>query len=135
MSGVLLDTHAAIWLFEATGKLGRTARRRLDRAAAEGDLTISAISFWELAQLVERDRIELDVPPSEWRRRALEAGLVEAPLSGDIAIAAAQLDGFHRDPGDRMLAATALLRDAVLVTSDEQILRWRGPLRRQDASK
>jgi PIN domain nuclease of toxin-antitoxin system len=130
----LLDTHVAIWLFEARGRIGKGARRLLDRAAAAGEVAVSAISFWELAQLVERDRIDLDLSPSEWRRRALSAGLIELPLTGEIGIAAAQLDGFHGDPGDRMLTATAIVHDAVMVTSDEQILRWKGPLQRRDAS-
>ncbi len=33
-----------------------------------------------------------------------------------------------------MLVATAIAHDAVLVTSDEQVLNWKGPLRRHDAS-
>ena len=106
----------------------------LDKASAAGELAVSAISFWELTQLIERDRIELDLSPAEWRRRALDAGLVELPLTGEIGISAAQLDGFHGDPGDRMLAATAMAFDAVMVTSDQQILDWKGPLRRHDAS-
>jgi PIN domain nuclease of toxin-antitoxin system len=130
----LLDTHVAIWLFEARRKIDRSARRLLDRASIAGELAVSAISFWELAQLIERDRIDIDLPPSEWRRQALAAGLIELPLTGEIGIAAAQLDGFHGDPGDRMLVATAILHDAVLVTSDENILNWKGPLQRRDAS-
>jgi PIN domain nuclease of toxin-antitoxin system len=105
----------------------------LDTATSAGELAVSAISFWELAQLIERDRIDPDLSPAEWRRRALAAGLLELPLTGEIGIRAAELDGFHGDPGDRMLAATAIVHDAVMVTGDQQILDWKGPLRRCDA--
>ena len=34
---------------------------------------------------------------------------------------------------DRFIVATALSRDAILVTADEKILRWNSTLKRQDA--
>lgn len=54
-------------------------------------------------------------------------------LTGDTAILAGELEGLHADPADRFIAATAILDGAVLVTADERLLRWRHPLRRQNA--
>jgi PIN domain nuclease of toxin-antitoxin system len=53
--------------------------------------------------------------------------------TGEIAIVAGELDGLHGDPADRFIAATAIVHDATLVTADERLLRWRHPLRRQNA--
>ncbi len=45
-----------------------------------------------------------------------------APLTADIAIAAAQLPAdFPSGPFDRINAATAMAHRAVLITADEQI--------------
>ena len=93
------------------------------------------MSFWEVALLHERKRLRLNQSAASWRRTALDLGVKELPLNGEIAVQAAQLDGFHGDPGDRMLAATALAHDAVLLTSDALILGWPGPLQRRDAGR
>ncbi len=67
------------------------------------------------------------------RHLILAAGASELPLTGEIAILASELDGLHSDPADRFIAATAITRDATLVTADERLLRWRHTLRRQNA--
>ncbi|MGH8488719.1 MAG: hypothetical protein ACREXS_07640 [Gammaproteobacteria bacterium] len=41
---------------------------------------------------------------------------------------AAELD-LHGDPADRIIAATALLRDAVLITADSTLLQWKSPMK------
>ncbi len=60
-------------------------------------------------------------------------GLRECQIDGATAIWSVALDLPHRDPADRFIVATALAKDALLVTADERILAWSGPLRRQDA--
>ena len=132
---ILLDTHALLWLEQETGALGRTARRLADRALEAGRLAVSAVSFWETALLVAKGRVEADVPVAQWRRDLLEAGLLEIPLDGEIGVAAAQLQGLHADPADRMIASTAVLKGATLVTADARILRWPGALGRHDARR
>ncbi len=57
------------------------------------------------------------------------------PLSAEIALLAAELDELHGDPIDRIIVATALVEDAVLLTADRSILEWNGKMRRQDARR
>jgi PIN domain nuclease of toxin-antitoxin system len=54
---------------------------------------------------------------------------------GEIAILAAELTGLNGDPADRIIAATAIANDATLVTADENLLRWRHRLKRQNANE
>ena len=130
---ILLDTHVLVWLAEGETRLGATTRQLADSALAEDMLTVCPISFWEIAMLQERGRVRLDRPVETWRQNLLDAGLVEVAVSGDVAIVAATLSGFHLDPADRLITATAFLRGATLVTADERILRWRGTVKRHDA--
>jgi PIN domain nuclease of toxin-antitoxin system len=58
---------------------------------------------------------------------------VELPLTGEIAIAAAELEGLHADPADRFIAATAIAHNATLMTADDRLLRWRHGVRRHNA--
>jgi PIN domain nuclease of toxin-antitoxin system len=67
--------------------------------------------------------------------RLLGSGLRELPVTGDIAILAAELSGLNGDPADRIIAATAIVHDATLITSDANLLRWRHSLKRQDAEQ
>jgi PIN domain nuclease of toxin-antitoxin system len=48
---------------------------------------------------------------------------------------AVELDDMHGDPFDRIIVATALAEDAVLLTADRPVLEWTGRVRRQDARR
>ncbi len=64
--------------------------------------------------------------PKTWFTNLMAmAAIREAALDGDIAIDAATLPGgFHRDPADRLLMATARKMDLAIVTSDRKILDY-----------
>lgn len=127
---ILLDTHAFVWLVEGSSKLGAKARRRVEHAVSRGGVQVSAVSFWEIAMLLDRGRLRMAREPSEVRSLALRNGLLEAPVDGEIAIVAARLHGLQGDPADRMILATALVGGATLVTADEALLGIKtGPAR------
>ncbi len=130
---ILVDTHVLLWLAEDHPRLGRRAARRIDAALRADELLVSAISFWEVAMLASKGRVELELGPRELRRRSLEQGILEVAVDGAVAIAAAELPRFHGDPADRLIVASALSREAQLVTADRALLRWRGELPRHDA--
>ena len=130
---ILLDTHCLIWMDQADPRMGRSARGLADAAIEVGELAVSVISFWEVALLLTRGRLRIREPATRWRHELLERGVVELPLGGGTCIAAAQLEQFHADPVDRFMVATAQAVGARLVTADQRILAWPGPLDRQDA--
>ncbi|MSQ16363.1 MAG: type II toxin-antitoxin system VapC family toxin [Dehalococcoidia bacterium] len=132
---VLLDTHALVWLLAGDSSVGNQARELIDAGAREDALLVSAISFWEVAMLAQRRRLTLNLPAAQWRRQVLELGIAEIAVSGDVGILATELEEFQPDPADRMIAATALLQGATLITADASILSWRGNLVRQDARR
>lgn len=125
---ILLDTQALLWFERGDRRLGRRARQTIERSRNAAGVAVSAISFWELAMLVEREKIELTFDVSAWRRDLLATGIVEIPVDGEIGIRAASLNGLLRDPADRIIVATALVGDHRLVTADQRILQWPGPL-------
>jgi len=84
--------------------------------------------------LVARGRLGIGAAPEAWRHDLLTSwGLLEYSVTGEIAIAAVGLSGFHADPIDRLIVATARVHGARLITADRQILAWPGHLDRQDA--
>jgi PIN domain nuclease of toxin-antitoxin system len=130
---ILLDTHCLVWMDQADTRMGRSARQLADAAIEVTELAVSVISFWEVALLVARGRLGVRRPIARWRHELLERGIVELPLGGGTCIAAAQLQGFHADPADRFIVATTQTLGATLVTADQRILAWAGPLERHDA--
>jgi PIN domain nuclease of toxin-antitoxin system len=130
---ILLDTHVLLWIDRDDASLGLSSRDMIEAAWSEGAVVVSAISFWEVAMLAMRGRLELPCDVNLWRSNWLEAGLRELPLDGSIALRAVSLVDFHPDPADRFLVATAEGIRATLLTADQAILSWTGTLTRHDA--
>ncbi len=127
-AGVILDTHTLLWMDRNDAALGQVAREQIELAWRAGMVAVSAISFWEAAMLAQRGRIVLPVVAERWRADWLQAGLIEIPVDGRIALLSCDLDNFHRDPADRFIVATALAANLPLMTADQQILDWDGKL-------
>ncbi len=123
---IVLDTHIWIWWVHGDPKLSQTAIAAIQ--AHESDVIgISAISCWEIAKLVEYDRLKLPCEISGWFEQALSYPAVQLlDLTPEIAIASTQLVGFHRDPADQIITATAQVYDCPLVTADTKILSYSG---------
>jgi len=130
---VVMDTHTLVWLTEGNKKLGTQAKNLIHQALNKQNLFVSAISFWEVALLCQKQRIYLAVSVSDWRHKLLTNGLQEMPLTGEIAVLSTQLSDFHADPADRFITATALSYNATLITADLMILNWNGQLQRHNA--
>lgn len=129
---ILLDTHVVLWSRAGVPRIGARCGRLIEQGLREATLAASAISFWEVAMLYGKGRIDLSQDIRAWRIQLINDGLIEIPVNGDIAIRANQLRGLHNDPADRLIVATAL-GGHTLVTADERILSWTGRLRRVDA--
>lgn len=130
---ILLDTHVLVWLDAGVERFGDKSRELADRALVDGHLAVSAISFWEIAMLIEKGRLRISMTLDAWRADLLAVGLQELAVTGEIGIQGARLAGFHGDPADRLIVATALQQGARLMTADTGILRWPGNLETDDA--
>ena len=122
---IVLDTHIWVWWVHSPERLTEAQAKAI--AANEDDVIgVSAISCWEIAKLVEYDRIELPCSLKEWFEQALSyPGVRILELTPEVAIASTQLPGeFHRDPADQIIVATARVHECKLVTSDEKIVHY-----------
>ncbi len=131
---LFLDTHVLVWLDEGSPRLGAKALQAINGALASGQLGVASISFWEIAMLVRKRRLDIRIELDVWRLELLQSGLLEIPLQGSTALRAGQLQEFHGDPADRMIVATAIEHSATLVTADQKILDWDNLHQKIDAS-
>jgi PIN domain nuclease of toxin-antitoxin system len=122
---IILDTHIWVWWVHGDQQITST-QAEIIKANETDIIAVSAISAWEIAKLVEYDRLELPCPLNEWFHEALSyPGIRLIELTPDIAIESTRLPGdFHRDPADQIIVATARLYDSPLITSDSKILKY-----------
>jgi len=116
MLTVNLDTHILIAV------LAGTLSRPEEEYVSDKDLAISDIVLWEIAKLVQRDRLAFDLA-------SLEFGvcldhLRIFPITRSIAQKSTQLD-FSSDPADEIIAATSIVEQVPLMTRDSKILASR----------
>ncbi|MCA6597230.1 MAG: type II toxin-antitoxin system VapC family toxin [Pseudanabaena sp. M046S1SP1A06QC] len=121
---IVLDTHIWIWWVHGDPKLSQTAKIAIESHESLA-IGISVISCWEIAKLVEYNRLTLPCEISEWFEKALSYPAVQLlDLTPQIAITSTQLVNFHRDPADQIITATAKVYDCPLVTMDTKILGY-----------
>lgn len=121
---LLLDTHVWLWFgLGDTQRMKPASAQKIQEAAWNGLLHVSAMSIWEIGMLDARRRITLGREVDEWIAQALTLpGLQLTGLEPSIALDANRLPGdCHGDPSDRILIATARHLDATFMTADRQI--------------
>ncbi|CAE6710230.1 type II toxin-antitoxin system VapC family toxin [Paraburkholderia haematera] len=120
---IVLDTHTLVWWVTGDPTLSKKAKTAIAHEMAGGEILVSAISAWEIAMLVERERLLLSMDVSSWLATVSAIETVRfVPVDVEIATKSVDLPGeFHKDPADRMIVATARKFAVPLVTKDEKI--------------
>jgi PIN domain nuclease of toxin-antitoxin system len=124
---LLLDTHAWIWLaIGAKEKFKSSLLHKLEEAAQSDLLRISAITPWEIAVLHRKERLRLAEDPLDWIRSTMRLTRTQlVPMTPEIAVESERLPGlFHGDPADRIIVASTIATDSILVTADRRILKF-----------
>lgn len=122
----LLDTHIWIWWHIAPNKLSARALSVIANSSDYDELLLSAISPWEFAKLIEKQRLVISCNPKSWIREALEMPRLRlVSLTPQISYSSTVLpQPFHGDPADQIIVATAREEQAVLITADRRILTY-----------
>lgn len=122
---MLIDTHIWIWWVNGDPQLKPEYVAALTAAQTTG-IEVSIISCWEVAKLVENQKLALTVPVLEWLNTALAyPGVRLLPLTPEVVVDSTQLPGsFHKDPADQMLVATARVYGLPLMTVDTKIVAY-----------
>jgi PIN domain nuclease of toxin-antitoxin system len=93
-----------------------------------GNIFISSISFWELALLNKRGKIEIGDLES-WKNELLSnTNLVLLEPTASEMIQSVQLPDHHKDPFDRLLIIQTKINNALLVSRDKNISKYEIPM-------
>jgi len=122
----LLDTHIWIWWVQDIDRLSNRQIEILSSNERTG-LGVSIISCWEIAKLVEKNRLDLSLPTKEWFDTAINyPGIKLLELTPAIALESTQLPGqFHKDPADQIIVATSRIYHIDLLTADKKIIKYK----------
>jgi PIN domain nuclease of toxin-antitoxin system len=120
---IVLDTHVLVWWLAGEPSLSRPASQAISRGVKEGGIVASAISVLEIVTAARCGRLQLTMPVEQWLDDVRQLPELRfEPVSDRIArIAGAFGEGMHGDPADRIIAATALVLGAILVSADDRL--------------
>lgn len=124
---LLLDTHVLLWAAGVPERLPAAARAMIEDPGTE--LIFSAASIWEVVIKNGLGRADFSVDPHLLRRGLLENGYTELAVAGVHVLAVDLLPPIHKDPFDRILIAQARIEGITLLTVDETVGRYPGPIR------
>lgn len=120
---ILLDTCAVVWDALETGQLTPKALKAISKAEEHNALMVSDITLWEISMLIKKQRIQVETSAANFINLCLHSRSISVvPISAEIA---ERSTGFgseiNNDPADRIIAATAIIHNAQLVTADKSL--------------
>jgi PIN domain nuclease of toxin-antitoxin system len=122
----LLDTCVAMYLI-ANEPMAAGANAAMNLSVDAGvPLRVSPITAWEVGLLATRGRFKSSLSPQRWfERLRTMPGVQLCDLSGDILLGSSFLPGrLHKDPADRIIAATAREYGYTVMTRDRGLLDY-----------
>jgi PIN domain nuclease of toxin-antitoxin system len=122
---LLLDTHVLLWAAAGVGLSARAEERLTDPSV---ELLFSAASIWEVSIKAGLGRADFNLDAAVFRRALLDSGYLEVPITGAHAAAVGRLPDLHRDLFDRILIAQAIVEGVTLLTADQAVLSYPGPI-------
>lgn len=120
---IVADTHVIIWHALKPELLSSKARKAIREANRQDGIIFCEISLWEIAMLMKKGRLSVEVGYPEFIRLVSHSNrYVFKGISPEIAELSTQLlSDTAKDPADRIISATAVIENAKLVTSDKAL--------------
>ena len=114
---LILDTHVLLWMLLADKRLGERQKQLLE--SRSNRIHVSSVSAFEIATKVRIGKLpEAREIARDFSRIYQDFDYRELAVTQAHGLRGGQLDGVHRDPFDRLLAAQSLVENVPLVTID-----------------
>ncbi|MER9328375.1 type II toxin-antitoxin system VapC family toxin [Mesorhizobium sp. M0488] len=125
---LLLDTYLLLWAAAEPDRLPPAALAEIENPLNE--LLFSSASLWEIAIKRGLGRDDFQVDPRLLRRGLFDNGYHELPITSEHAVTVDGLPAVHKDPFDRILVAQAIVEGITLLTMDDLVACYPGPIRK-----
>jgi len=122
---IIADTHVIIWDALKPGLLSKKAKKTIVQANEEDGIIFCEISLWEIAMLVQKGRISIEVPYQDFIKLVLSSNkYLFQGITPEVAELSTQLpEDINKDPADRIIAATSIVMKKPLVTADNNLIQ------------
>lgn len=118
---ILVDTHVVVWLALEESRISKAAATAIVDARRADGLAISSVTLIELATLLSKGRVHLQVS-SEAFMADVESRFIVLPITARICLRATAFPrDYPTDPMDRIIGATAIVQGLPLLTADRAI--------------
>jgi len=115
---LLIDTQVLLWFLQNSNDLSEQARDLI--IDPDNDVCVSIASYWEIGIKQKKSPTDMpwtaSVPALE--HLALSQDIVTLPITPDAIEHTKQLSLDHKDPFDRIIAASAVVTGLRLISSD-----------------
>ena len=120
---IVVDTHIIIWNALKPEMLSEKAEKAISAANNSDGIIFCEISLWEIAMLMHKGRLSIDIEYLEFIKLILESNeYVFLGITPEIAELSTDLfSDNNKDPADRIIAATSIIENAKLVTADKKL--------------
>ena len=123
----ICDTHILIFWQDNPKKISQKALQAINKALETKSLACSDISLWEIAMLFKSNRLRNDIDAKQYMDDIiLTMGLKVLPITSEIATISQHDIFIHKDPADKLIAATAIAHNAPLITADSKLQNIEG---------
>lgn len=130
LTNVLIDTHVLAWSLIEPGRLPPEVRSLLVSGAM---VYVPPCSLHEITTKVRNGKWDAMAPHADrLDGLCMSQGFHIAPYTAKMAMRSGSMDWLHRDPFDRMIAATAIEMACPLISTDTAfddlagLPEWRG---------
>ncbi len=112
----IIDTHTFLWFMDGAAELSASVRNLIDDPA---DATrISIASFWEIGIKSSLGKWELPGDVFALQKLVEAQGIEIVPIAVTAIHLMTRMEHHHKDPFDRIIAATALTSGSLLFSND-----------------
>ena len=120
---IVVDTHIIIWNALKPEMLSGKAEKAISAANNSDGIIFCEISLWEIAMLMHKERLSIDIEYTEFIQLILESNkYVFRGITPEIAGLSTDLfSDNNKDPADRIIAATSIIENANLITADKEL--------------
>ena len=120
---IVVDTHIIIWNALKPEMLSEKAEKAISAANNSDGIIFCEISLWEIAMLMNKGRLIIDIEYIQFIKLILESNkYVLRGISPEIAwLSTGLFSDNNKDPADRIIAATSIIENANLITADKEL--------------
>jgi len=121
---IVVDTHIIIWDALKPESLSQKAKNTIDEANKKDGIIICEVSLWEIAMLIKKKRLEIEIPYLEFIDLVISSNnYILKGITPTIADLSVNLPKeVNQDPADRLICATSIAYKTPLITADRNLL-------------